>query len=578
VLRIRVVQINGAPSPATLAQDFDERGGSIGRSDSNLLILPDPDRHISRMQAEVQYQAGAYLLVDHGGNPTLLNGRPLGKGVSAPLGDGDEIGIAEYTLRVESIRKAPLFANGTPAKAPQGSDPLGLTSDQPAPFAPATTMPRTAPTAAPTPSPLITPSADDPFAVFAPSAMPQPSSQPAATPTDNPFAAFAPSPPPRPAAPGPGGPLDICGLAQSADANSLNALFGLDSVGNPHDPFANSSLGGPATIPSPLSGGNSDPLALFGGAPATPSAAPLRQDSSLLHDAFTPPRPVVETPPENKAAAPASPALRPPSAPQGGVISWANAAASEPQAPPLPVETEAPKSTGPLTQTVISPPGRNVNIDPPATSAAPPPVAATPESAALLAAFARGIGLPSLNPPAGMTPELMEHVGRMLREAVQGTVELLIARAATKREVGSSNITMILSKNNNPLKFSPDVDFALLQLLLPQGSGFMAPDAAMRDAYDDLRAHQIGFAAGMRAALNSVLGRFTPAQIEAQLSTRSLLDNVLPANRKAKLWDLFEQRYSDISREAEDDFHSIFGREFNKAYEAQIEQLGRSHN
>ena len=201
MLRIRVVQINGAPSPATLAQEFDERGGSIGRSDSNLLILPDPDRHISRMQAEVQYQAGAYLLVDHGGNPTLLNGRPLGKGVSAPLGDGDEIGIAEYTLRVESIRKAPLFANGTPAKAPQGSDPLGLTSDQPAPFAPATTMPRTAPTAAPTPSPLITPSADDPFAVFAPSVMSQPAPQATPTPTANPFAAFAPPPAPPPAAP-----------------------------------------------------------------------------------------------------------------------------------------------------------------------------------------------------------------------------------------------------------------------------------------------------------------------------------------------------------------------------------------
>ncbi len=168
----------------------------------------------------------------------------------------------------------------------------------------------------------------------------------------------------------------------------------------------------------------------------------------------------------------------------------------------------------------------------------------------------------------------MEHIGGMLREAVQGTVELLIARAATKREV-RADVTMIVSKNNNPLKFSPDVDFALMQLLVPPGSGFMPPTEAMRDAYDDLRAHQIGFVAGLRAALASVLNRFTPAELETRLTTRTLLDSVLPANRKAKLWDLYEQRYSEISREAEDDFHSLFGREFLKAYEAQIAQLQR---
>ncbi|MFZ2267358.1 MAG: type VI secretion system-associated FHA domain protein TagH [Azonexus sp.] len=573
MLRIRVVQINGAPTPTTLAQEFDERGGSIGRSESNRLILPDPDRHISRMQAEVQHRAGAYLLVDHGGNPTLLNGRPLGKGVSAPLGDGDEIGIAEYTLRVEVIRKAPLFANGMPASQPRGGDPLGLLEDRPPPAPPAAFVPPA--------SPAIKRSDDDPFAVFAPTT-PPPASQPVATPAENPFAAFAPSPPARPAAPTPGRALDICGLAQASDANSLNALFGLDPVGNLHDPFANSSLGDPAGAPSALSGGSADPLALFGGASAQRSTDPVRHDSSLLHDAFTPPQLVKDTPPvPPPPVAPPPPqqvAARPLSAPQGGVISWANTAPDEAPIAPAPLEAPAIETTRSITDAPAPTPGLSVNVDPPGRPSASPPLVATAESAALLAAFARGIGLPGLNPPNGITPELMEHVGLMLRAAVQGTIELLIARAATKREVRSSNITMILSKNNNPLKFSPDVDFALMQLLLPQGSGFMQPDAAMRDAYDDLRAHQVGFAAGMRAALNSVLGRFTPAQIEAQLSTRSLLDNVLPANRKAKLWDLFEQRYSDISREAEDDFHSIFGREFNKAYEAQIEQLGRSHN
>ena len=166
----------------------------------------------------------------------------------------------------------------------------------------------------------------------------------------------------------------------------------------------------------------------------------------------------------------------------------------------------------------------------------------------------------------------MEQIGTMLREATQGTLELLTARALTKREV-RAEVTMIVSKGNNPLKFSPDVGFALSQLLAPQGRGFMPPQEAMRDAYDDLRAHQFGFMAGMRAALAGVLKRFEPEALEQRVVARSLLDNLLPGSRKARLWDLFAQMYGEISQEAEDDFHALFGREFLRAYEEQVERL-----
>lgn len=594
VLRISVIQVNGFPPASPLAQDFDERGGTIGRDDSNALTLPDPGRHISRMQAQVQYDGTRYVLVDHGGNPTQLNGRPLGKGASATLRDGDEIGIADYTLRVEVLRETSRFGNETHPNLPPQGDPLGLGLELDL------SLPAGAPPAefgtppAPAPfSPAPAARDDDPFAVFVPTA---PAAAPAPTPVaapatahDDPFAAFAPPPPARPAprAPdsNPADPLGIGGLAQPAEASSLDALFGLDQAGAGHDPFAGSPLADPAHAPAPVAGGSEDPLALLGGAAPAASQDAVRNDSPLLRDAFTPPRLIDDGPPTtvNPAAAPLPP--RTPAAPQGGVVSWATPAAPV-QASPAP-NPAAPEVREALTQLVPPPaPRASVSINPPAAAATPtPPPAPAPsptppayapsaDSDALLAAFARGIGLPRLSPAGGLTPELMEHVGRMLREAVQGTVELLIARAATKREV-RADVTMIVSKNNNPLKFSPDVDFALMQLLLPQGSGFMQPDEAMRDAYDDLRAHQIGFIAGMRAALASVLGRFTPAELEARLTSKSLLDSVLPANRKAKLWDLYEQRYSDISREAEDDFHSLFGREFLKAYEAQIDQLQR---
>jgi FHA domain-containing protein/type VI secretion system protein len=169
----------------------------------------------------------------------------------------------------------------------------------------------------------------------------------------------------------------------------------------------------------------------------------------------------------------------------------------------------------------------------------------------------------------------MQLVGALLREATGGTLELLAARAALKREM-RTGATMIEASDNNPLKFSPNVEAALIHLLNPTMRGFMPPAAAFDDAYADLRAHQVGIVAGMRAALEGVFERFEPQRIEARLSGRSLLDGFLPGlNRRARCWDLFIEMYGQLSREATEDFHTLFGRAFVAAYEAQIDELKR---
>ena len=52
-----------------------------------------------------------------------------------------------------------------------------------------------------------------------------------------------------------------------------------------------------------------------------------------------------------------------------------------------------------------------------------------------------------------------------------------------------------------------------------------------------------------------------------------MLDGILPAARKARTWELFCGTYQQIVREAEDDFQSVFGREFARAYDAQMRKL-----
>ena len=194
----------------------------------------------------------------------------------------------------------------------------------------------------------------------------------------------------------------------------------------------------------------------------------------------------------------------------------------------------------------------------------------------LLEAFLHGLGV-SLDLPAGLTPALLEQVGVMLREATQGTLDLLRARAITKREV-RAEATLIASRDNNPLKFSPDLAFALEQLLTPRSHGFMETRDAMQDAYADLCAHQIGMVAGMRSALTGVLVRFDPAELEARVASRSLLDRLQPSGRKTRLWELFCLHYAHLAREASDDFNALFGTAFLEAYQQQIGRLQRQRH
>jgi FHA domain-containing protein len=205
---------------------------------------------------------------------------------------------------------------------------------------------------------------------------------------------------------------------------------------------------------------------------------------------------------------------------------------------------------------------------------APAPLDALPPAGAndpLWAAFCEGAGV-NIKLPQGLTPELMKVLGQVLHHSIDGTIKLAAVRTAAKQEL-RADVTTIQARNNNPLKFSPDAGVAIEQLLQPPMRGFMMGPAAVTDVMDDLLGHAIGTMAGMRAALNGVLDRFEPSKLEGKLAGNSVLDSVLPMNRRAKLWELYLQHYKRIRDDAQDDFHDLFGRAFIDAYEDQLDRL-----
>jgi predicted component of type VI protein secretion system len=184
-----------------------------------------------------------------------------------------------------------------------------------------------------------------------------------------------------------------------------------------------------------------------------------------------------------------------------------------------------------------------------------------------------GLGLPAPE-PAQQTTEDLERIGALLRNAIEGVLALLSTRLIAKREFGAT-ATIPGPRENNPLKFAPDPDAALAHLLGPPQRGFIPPLAAVTDAFNDLRAHEIALLTGMRAALSEVVSRFDPAMLEPRLTPKAAWENLLPGSREAKLWVRFGERYAEITRDIESDFDSLFSRAFREAYERQLAELGR---
>ena len=207
-LRISVLRWQGAPLPAGQAVpafEFDPRGGSLGRDAGCELHLPDPQRHVSRLHARIEFEGQGYVLVDLGSNPTRVDGRMPGRGQRLPLVGGEQLVIGDYELEVVALLREAQSPSPLPSSPVSQQSPPGRGQAATAGAA----------------------GVDDPFAVFAAAAAPVP---PAPVPLPDPFKPLSSSPPAAGSAPlwsGDPAATDPLGLALESASASIDELFGL---------------------------------------------------------------------------------------------------------------------------------------------------------------------------------------------------------------------------------------------------------------------------------------------------------------------------------------------------------------
>ena len=472
---------------------------SIGRGEGNDWVLPDPDRHLSKTHCVLSIEDGRWILTDVSTNGVTINGarQPTTRDSRVVLTDGDTFKLGSYSFTAEETAAAAALPDRNPDRGPGRASLANADSD-----------------------PLDIDPLDDPLGAPLPGAN----------------AAF--SHPVRHVAPSRrmDDPFDREDDARHRRPDTDDDLFqgikpAVDWSGPAQPDHADAPR--PAMqlprVQTPVARGAIDFDALIGD---LSDLAPGR--------AVTPVRQAV------------SPAPNP--------FDAFDAFIDDPIAPPPAAPAPAPQPAAPIPQMAAPPVAIPQPAPQPAQKPAPPPPAssraapADPLQAAFLA-FLEGAGTAAMPPPPDAEAALRA-LGALFRVMTEGLREVLMSRATVKNELRVEQ-TMIRSTNNNPLKFSLTAEDALVALLSPGRPGYMPPLAAAREAFDDIRMHELAVMAGVQSALVDLLRRFDPAALEAR-SVQGKLDALLPAARKARLWESFQDTYKTIAAEAEDDFQSVF--------------------
>lgn len=209
---------------------------------------------------------------------------------------------------------------------------------------------------------------------------------------------------------------------------------------------------------------------------------------------------------------------------------------------------------------------------------APPPskkeVAVT-NAANLLDAFMKGLGIERADiHPATDPMEVMENAGRVLKEFVDGTTDLLASRTALK-SMFRLDQTTVLPRHNNPLKLAENTRDSMMQLLVGKEGEYLGPVDAVQEVCRDLKFHQDAVLEAMISAYQEFADRFDPDELQQNFDKTIDGKAFLKKMNQVKYWQLYCDLYPIMTQSGSGKFPHQFSEEFVRSYEKHIAEFKR---
>ncbi len=519
-----LITIIKVPDPVVIVESsktFDNNGGSIGRGKDNTWILEDPERFLSSNHCQFSCENNQFYITDLSTNGTFYNGspHPIGKGSRLPVHDGDSFALGDYVFSMsisDSLSSVDPFADSVGSSS--AVDIFTQSHSNNSDFA------------------------DDEF-------MANPFAGAHVSSSESLFSTSSEETDPLAA-------LDRAqGGGAAENINPVSAVpAGFDSN---VDPFASPAYSDQSGA---LNQQVSWPDAVSEHASNRGCGIPDDWDDDLIS---APAQPVS---PAGVPVAPMSPSMpltEPPVVPDPAQVMPPNAGQSDiVEGGTLAIENRSLQKANAILQAELNVLKQQIKAQ-----------QQRGEKADITAdtSIVDAMGFQNHHLVDAQIMQINELAGEVLREMVSGLMQVLGSRSSIKNEF-RMNVTTIQPVENNPIKFSANVDDALENMFIKEGNAYKKPLEAVADCFDGIAEHQVAILAGIRSAFKGIVERFDPVLLDARFS-RQNKGGLIPGSQKAKNWDSYLDYYNELVGDIDNTFQYLFGDDFVRAYEDQLQRL-----
>jgi FHA domain-containing protein len=168
--------------------------------------------------------------------------------------------------------------------------------------------------------------------------------------------------------------------------------------------------------------------------------------------------------------------------------------------------------------------------------------------------------------PRADTRATLLRAGALFRRLVEVVWELALTRARIRSEMPVSP-TVINASRNNPFKFLGSSDDVIISLLIGEKRGYLGSEDALDEIAKDLATHQFVLLSAAKDAIGTILRKLDPVAFEQANEKSTLVSAVLPATKKAALWDQYKEEFARLKEDAEHTSHGFLARALARAYE-----------
>ena len=110
----------------------------------------------------------------------------------------------------------------------------------------------------------------------------------------------------------------------------------------------------------------------------------------------------------------------------------------------------------------------------------------------------------------------------------------------------------------------------MLKLLDPHSSRYLGPIEAIRDSFADVRAHQTALTGAIQAAIDEVMNRIEPGELQERFDRGLKRGPLLGATNKMKYWDLYTEFYQVLNQRSEQGLPTLFAEELARTYAEKV--------